>query len=208
MQGRTVKSRASPPTEPEEPRLRLLEGLAMAVSEHGYATTTIADIVKHARASKRTFYEHFADKEECFLALYAEASSMLQKGVDQALRAPAPSWEAQLAAGLDVYLTALESNPALTRACLLEIQAAGPRALELRLRGHARIAALLRAFVERTRVDHPTLRPLSVAMATAVVGGIDELLLVSVEAGAKSRLTEIRETAAELMRAVLGVRAG
>ncbi|CAN5924150.1 TetR/AcrR family transcriptional regulator [soil metagenome] len=187
-------------------RLRLLEGFAVAVSEHGYATTTIAHIVKHARVSKRTFYEHFAEKEECFLALYEEAAELLRKGVEQALRAPAASWEAQLDAGLDSYLTALESNPALTRVCLLEIRAAGPRALELRLRGRARFAAMLRAFVDRSRAAHPRLRPLSAAMATAVVGGLDELILDSVEAGAKSRLTETRETAADRIRAVLGVR--
>jgi AcrR family transcriptional regulator len=187
-------------------RLRLLEGFAAAVSAHGYATTTIAHIVKNARVSKRTFYEHFADKEECFLALYAEAGEIVRREVEQALRAPAASWEAQLDAGLDAYLNALERNPALTRACLVEIQAAGRRALELRLRGRAKFAAALRAFVERTRVDHPRLRPLSAPMATAVVGGIDELLLVNVEAGAKARLTELRETASELIRAVLGVR--
>jgi len=122
-------------------RLRLLAGFAAAVSQRGYATTTIA----HMR------------------------------------------------------------DPALTRSCLLEIQAAGPRALELRLRGRAKFAGVLRAFVERTRVEHPRLRPLSAAMATAVVGGVDELLLVNVEAGARSRLTELRGTASELIRAVLGV---
>jgi AcrR family transcriptional regulator len=207
MQGSpSTKSAVRSPVRPEAPdihRLRLLEGFSAAVSERGYASTTIAHIVKHARVSKRTFYEHFADKEECFLALYAEATEILRKGVEHALRAPAASWQQQLEAGLDAYLSALEENPALTRACLLEIQAAGPRALELRLRGHAKFAALLREFVERTRKKHPELRPLSEAMATAVVGGIDELLLVNVEASAKSRLTELRETATELMRAVL-----
>ncbi len=185
-------------------RLRLLEGFAAVVSERGYATTTIAQIVKHARVSKRTFYEHFADKEECFLALYEEAAELLRLGVEQALLAPASSWEQQLDAGLDSYLTALESNPVLTRVCLLEIRAAGPRALELRLRGRARLAAMLRAFVERTRREHPEqLRSLSEAMATAVVGGIDELLLENVQPGAKSNLSETRATAAELIRAVV-----
>lgn len=203
MQGATDETSGEPGEEADRRRLRLLEGFAASLSERGYASTTIADIVKNARVSKRTFYEHFADKEACFLALYAEAIEILIEGVDQALRTPGLSWQAQLDAGLDAYLTALEANPALTRACLLEIQAAGPRALELRLRGHARFAALLRSFVERTRAEHPDLRPLSPAMATAVVGGIDELLLVNVQASAKSRLTELRETAAELMRAVL-----
>ena len=189
--------------EPDVYRLRLLEGFAAAVSERGYAATTIADIVKAARVSKRTFYEYFADKEECFLALYAEASSLLRRGVEAALRLPVASWEEQLESGIDAYLTALEQNPRLTRAILKEIQAAGPRALALRLRGRAKFAHVLRAFVERTRVQHPELRPLSAAMATAIIGGIDELLLVNVEASAKSRLTEIRETAGELIRSVV-----
>jgi len=191
---------------PDVHRLRLLEGFSAAVSERGYPSTTIAHIVKHARVSKRTFYEHFADKEECFLALYAEATEILRKGVEHALKVPAASWQKQLEAGLDAYLSALEENPALTRACLLEINAAGPRALELRLSGHAKFATLLREFVERTRKKHPELGPLTPTMATAIVGGIDELLLVNVEAGLTSRLGEIRETAVELLRAVIGVR--
>jgi AcrR family transcriptional regulator len=186
-------------------RLRLLEGLATAVAEHGYSATTIAHIVKNARVSKRTFYEYFHDKEECFLALYAEATELLRQGIELAFHTPAVTWQKQLEAGLEAYLSPLEANPALTRACLLEIQAAGPRALEMRLRGHAKFASMLRAFVERTRVEHPALRPLSASMATAVVGGLDELLLVAVERGAKSRLTELRETATELMHAVLGM---
>jgi AcrR family transcriptional regulator len=204
MQGPARRKAEPPAEEPGIHRLRLLEAFAAAVSERGFAVTTIADIVKSARVSKRTFYEHFADKEECFLALYAEATDLIIAGVEQALRAPAASWEEQLAAGLDAYLSALEENPVLTRACILEIQAAGPRALELRLAGHGKFASLLCQFVERTRKRHPRLRRLSMPMATAVVGGIDELLLVNVQAGAKSHLTELRETAGELMRAVLG----
>ena len=140
MQGVADRKVVEPP---DVHRLRLLEGFAAAVSEHGYATTTIAHVVKNARVSKRTFYEHFVDKEECFLALYAEAAEILRSVVEHALGLPAASWEEQLDAGLDAYLAALESNPALTRACLLEIQAAGPRALELRLRGRAKFAAVL-----------------------------------------------------------------
>ncbi|HVH43596.1 MAG TPA: TetR/AcrR family transcriptional regulator [Labilithrix sp.] len=210
MQGPAQREPARGAEETDSYRLRLLEGLAAAVLERGYAKSTIADIVKNARVSKRTFYEHFADKEECFLALYEAAIDFLIQGIDHALRAPAKSWEAQLEAGLDAYLAPLETNPTLTRACLLEIQAAGPRGLEYRLRGHERFALLLRSFVERIRSDHPELRPLSASMATAVVGGIDELLLLEHRSvrgssvSADARLTELRETATELIRAVIG----
>ena len=60
-------------------RARLTGGLAAAIAEKGYAAVTIADVVRHARVSKRTFYEHFADKEACFLALYAETSDELHR---------------------------------------------------------------------------------------------------------------------------------
>jgi AcrR family transcriptional regulator len=48
-------------------RRRLLEGLAESITERGYRDTTIADIVRHARTSKRTFYQEFSSKEECFI---------------------------------------------------------------------------------------------------------------------------------------------
>ena len=60
-------------------RARLTGGLAAAIEEKGYAAVTIADVVARARVSKRTFYEHFADKEACFLALYSETSDELLK---------------------------------------------------------------------------------------------------------------------------------
>ena len=50
-------------------RVRLLDGLAASIAEHGYRTTTVADIVRHARTSKRTFYSQFPDKEQCFIEL-------------------------------------------------------------------------------------------------------------------------------------------
>jgi AcrR family transcriptional regulator len=61
----------------DTPRLRLVSALATAATEKGYAATTIADIVRHARVSKRTFYEHFTDKEACLLAGYQHVSDLL-----------------------------------------------------------------------------------------------------------------------------------
>jgi AcrR family transcriptional regulator len=48
-------------------RDRLLDGLTASIGERGYRDTTVADIVRHARTSKRTFYEQFASKEECLI---------------------------------------------------------------------------------------------------------------------------------------------
>jgi AcrR family transcriptional regulator len=185
-------------------RVRLLQGFADAVSEHGYAAVTIADIVRHARMSKRTFYEHFADKEACFLATYVAATTIVLANAAAAFEVyKNERWEMQLEASIDAYVTALESNPALTRACLVEIHAAGPRALERRREVHAAFAKMLRSFARRTAKTHPAVQTITEEMATAVVGGINELLVVQVERGEQNRLPTLRGTAFALMKAVL-----
>lgn len=189
----------------EEPHAaRILEGFTAALAEKGYAPTTIADIVAKARVSKRTFYEHFEDKEACLLAAYRAATSGMMAAMAAAYEANASRpWPEQVEAVIDAYVTVLESRPSLTRTCLVEMAAAGPRALELRREVHEAFARQLRAFVDRARKQHPEVQPISAPLATAIVGGIDELLLAQVERGAQHRLASLRETASELLGAVL-----
>jgi AcrR family transcriptional regulator len=183
-------------------RGRLIEGLAAAIAEKGYAAATIADIVAHARVSKRTFYEHFSDKETCFLVSYQVASDRALAAVASAVDPDRPSLE-QIDVAARAYMGVLEENPALTRAFLLEIHAAGPRAMKLRRQILEQFAAMLRNLVQVGRKQHPELRPLSPAMSTALVGGINELVLVALEKGRAGSLRELAGTAAELVRAVL-----
>ena len=58
-------------------RQRLLDGLAASIGEQGYRETTVADIVRHARTSKRTFYGEYSSKEECFIELLAAGNREL-----------------------------------------------------------------------------------------------------------------------------------
>lgn len=183
-------------------RVRLLEGLAAAITEKGYAATTISDIVRHARVSKRTFYEHFEDKDACFLASYTAASEETLRKIATAA-APGLPWKERLHAATLAYLDALEARPEVTRTYLLEIHAAGARALQLRREVHQRFAEQLRGLVQTARGEHPELRALSPAMATALVGGINELVLVAAEKGRAGQLRELADTAVELVRAVL-----
>lgn len=183
-------------------RGRLLLGMAAALVEKGYAAVTIADIARHARVSKRTFYEHFADKQQCFLAVYADASDRLFHLVDEA--APADrDWHEQVGVAVRAYLSALQVEPALTRTMLLEIQSAGQEALRLRRRGQQRFAALLTERVASGLHGHPARRPISPAMATAVIGGINELVLEAVEQGRADQLTELDAVVIQFVRAVL-----
>jgi AcrR family transcriptional regulator len=190
------------PNPGEASRVRILGGLGASIAERGYAATTIADIVRHARVSKRTFYEQFSDKEACFLDLYSQTSDELLALIAAAASGDAP-WEQRLEAAARAYFERLGAEPALSRAALVEIQAAGPRALRLRRDVQRRYAELLQALSAQAAAELPGLRPLSDALATAVVGGLNELMLEAVEAGHEARLGELAGTATELIRAVL-----
>src|SRR6201999_2341360 len=66
-------------------RLRLLDGLAASIGARGYRATTVADIVRHARTSKRTFYDQYASKEQCFLELLLADNDKLGESIRAAV---------------------------------------------------------------------------------------------------------------------------
>lgn len=187
--------------ESDRHRLQLIEGICRAVEGSGYAATTIADIVGHARVSKRTFYENFDDKEECFLAAYQVLADRTMRAMASAVDGAQP-WDQQVEAAVRAYVAALEARPALTRACFLEIHAAGARGLTLRRQVLARFAELFRAFVERNR--RCGLRAISTPMAITIVGAINEMMLLAAER--KSCVTDVAQTAVELVWSVVSPR--
>jgi AcrR family transcriptional regulator len=182
-------------------RQRVIEGFAEAISAKGYSSITIADVVRYARVSKRTFYEHFADKDECFLAAYEDACAQILGAIALAVD-PGASWEKQIKSAVNAYLLGLESRPALARTFLLEIQAAGPRALKARRKAHERFADQIRGFVDEARRRDTSLKPLPPLVAAALVGGINELVLLNLEAGA-SKFTGLADAAERFAFAVL-----
>ena len=138
---------------------------------------------RHARVSKRTFYEHFADKEACFLALYSETSDELLELIAEAAAGAGGPGRSGSAPPRARTSSALAAEPELIRAALLEIQAAGPRARELRREVQRRYAEQLRALSVAAAAEEPGIRALTPALATAVVGGLNELMLEAVEDG-------------------------
>jgi AcrR family transcriptional regulator len=182
-------------------RARLTAGLAAAIADKGYAAATIADVVANAHVSKRTFYEHFADKEACFLALYAETSDALLEVIADAVARTGAGWDERLATAARAYFERVAAEPALIRTGMIEIQAAGPAARRLRREVQRRYADMLRTLSEEAAAEEPGIAPLSPVLATAVVGGIDELMLEAVEEHAD--MGALAEAAIELIRAVL-----
>jgi AcrR family transcriptional regulator len=181
-------------------RRDLADGLADAITDKGYAATTIADIVARARVSKRTFYEHFADKEACLMALYEQSSDQLLAVVGHAVR-DAPTAADAIRDGVNAYLAGLQAMPTVARTLLVEIQAAGPSAFQLRQRMLRRFADQLVALVAKS----PELPPLAPDLAIALVGGINELTLQVVDpyAAADASFTALTATVEQLVHAVL-----
>lgn len=195
---------ASPAHAPvADVRTRLLAGLAAALEEHRLVDVTMNDIVGHARTSKRTFYEHFADKEDCFLALYRRACDALEAAQAEALDPAAPVRE-QITLLTRVYLRTLAAAPAVSRAALSDIFGGGDACLAARREQHDRYAAALRAFFVRARELQPDagIRPISIETAAALVGGINELVLREFDAGRADRLEELAPTIDDVVGSV------
>jgi AcrR family transcriptional regulator len=162
-------------------RTRLLEAVGRAVAEKGYGAATIDDIVRGASVSKKTFYEHFRDKEECFLAAYDAASDELFDHVSAA-RGTQKEWVEHIRAGIRAYLRWLAGDPALARVFLIEVGAAGPRAAEHRERARDRFADLMMRGHQRA---DPSMQ-LPPEVYQALVAAVDDLVV-----------RRIRETGAE-----------
>lgn len=121
-------------------RQRLLAAAAAVVDELGYAQTTVAHVTDRARVSRRTFYELFANRDECLLAVLEEALAAVGGELEVADLARL-AWRERMRRGLEVILGFLDREPVLARVCLVQALHGGPRVLELRNRVLGRLAA-------------------------------------------------------------------
>ena len=171
-------------------RARLLAAVAEVVADRGYAAATIAEISRSAGVSPKTFYEHFDDKLDCYLAAYDQFANVLLARIGAALDADAP-WDEFVGAALSAYLGTLEREPEVARAFLVEIDAAGALARRRRRTAYAQFAALLQARHEETRRLDPTLGPLPERAYLGLVHGVRALVCDALGARRRPRLVEM-----------------
>jgi AcrR family transcriptional regulator len=192
---------ASPDTTAElgaAHRRRLLDGLAASIREKGLVATQVSDIVRHARASRRTFYNEFADKEACFLALAEELSAGMFTVIAEAV-GQASSWEDQVDRGVDAYLGMLSADPALAVTFAVELATLGATGQQLHRRGLERYADLIVAASDPVRTAG--LRPVSRHTAIMLIGGLNELVELALANG--EPLEQLAPTAKATIKAVL-----
>jgi len=163
-------------------RRRLLDGLAASIEEHGYRETTVADIVRHARTSKRTFYDHFSTKEECFVELHSTHNEDMVVVVRDAVDPTAP-WREQVRQAVTVYARTIDATRAITLSWIRELPALDEEARLLLRSGLDRFALMIGGLTNGPRFRDAGLKPLSPSAAIILVGGLNELTAQMVEDG-------------------------
>src|SRR4029077_21137123 len=152
-------------------RGRLAGAMIEAIAEHGYPAPRVADVISRAGVSRKTFYEHFANKQECILVTYDLVADAGLRRVESAYR-EAEGWPERVEAAIRALFEAAIGNPGALRLSLLEIAAVGPAGIDRRERTIARYESFVREALELApggeRLSETTLR--------AIVGGLSRVL--------------------------------
>ncbi len=180
-----ARGRHAPPPEVRlaRQRQRLLRAAALEFSQRGYAGASAESISRRAAMSKATFYEHFANKEECMLSLFDLAAQVVREAMASAAQSAPSDARERIKAATRAFLTVLSEHPDFAQTLLVEIIGAGPRAAQHRdqiLQAFADVlvaendAAARRGLIGRFASPHD---------AFAVVGAIVELVSRQVRLG-------------------------
>jgi AcrR family transcriptional regulator len=153
------------------------------VASRGYPETRVVDVIGVAGVSRKTFYELFESKEDCFLAAYdVLLGNLLGETTDAFEARSGETWAQRVAAALEVLLDHLAQHPDEARFAIVEVLAAGPRALARRDSALRQFTGLLEAGRGETSIELPGITTLAVA------GGINELLYSEILHGAVAGL--------------------
>jgi AcrR family transcriptional regulator len=167
-------------------RQRLLDGMIDTIGVKGYSASTVSDVIKRAGVSRKAFYEHFANKEECFLAAYDSIAAYGERAISEAFQHAEGLPDSANAALGELFDLALE-RPEAMRVLMVEIGAAGPAGIERRERMAANYEAFLREIlglpVGPGPIPNPVLR--------GVVGGVVHVLYAHLRRGERARLRRL-----------------
>lgn len=167
----------------ESQRGRILQAMVEVVSERGYPETRVVDVIELAGVSRKTFYELFSSKEDCFLATYDMLLATLLGDTARGFQSKAGApWAERIAAGLGELLGDLAEHPDEARFAIVEVLAAGPKALARRDAALRQFTGFLDAGRAETSVELPGITSLSIA------GGVNELLYSEILHGATASL--------------------
>jgi AcrR family transcriptional regulator len=163
-------------------RDRLIDGLGASIGERGYRDSTVADIVRHARTSKRTFYEQFASKEECLIELLRRNNENLIATIRASVD-PEADWQLQIRQAASAYVDHIASRPAITLSWIREAPALGAAAVPLHRLAMEHLTDMLVDLSDSPGFRRAQLPPISRPVALILLGGLRELTALFVEDG-------------------------
>jgi AcrR family transcriptional regulator/DNA-binding MarR family transcriptional regulator len=168
-------------------RVRILMAMAEVAAERGAGQASVAHIVSRAGVSRRTFYDLFEDREDCFLGTFDEIVARASVPVLAAYRAEG-RWRERIRAGLLALLVFFDEEPALARFAVVEALAAGPRALERR----GEILDRLVRVVDEGRSERPVRAPEAPPLAAeGAVGAVLAVVHRRLAMGGQAPLTDL-----------------
>ena len=185
-------------------RRRLLTATAESITDVGYPQTTVAEIVRRARASRRTFYEHFPDREAALVALLTEHNVAMVQAISGSVDPGAP-WELQVRQAIHTWIDRAEAEPALVVSWIRDVPALGAAARSLQRRAMAGFIDIVRALSDTAGLREAGIEPLSQTRAVLLIGGLRELTAMTVEDG--GRLRDVAEDVVESAIALIRPRA-
>ncbi|MFE7801008.1 TetR/AcrR family transcriptional regulator [Nocardia sp. NPDC057440] len=203
-----TRTEPAPSTSTDAPagpghRRRLLDGMAVAVRERGYRDSTVADVVRNARTSRRTFYEHFASKQDCFIALLSERNTETIQQIDAAVDSHAP-WRTQVRQAIEAWIHFSQEDPTITLSWIRVVPALGEDARQLQRETGDAFVDLIQKLTSTTEFTDASLHPPTRQVATILLGGFRELMARTVEDG--GRIADIIDVAVESAIALVGPR--
>jgi len=154
-------------------RERLIVAMLNAVSELGYLQTNVQDVIDRAGVSRPTFYEHFSNKEDCFLAAFDTSAARLRKTLEAAVRKGGGVWRDRVRHGLEALLKFASREPMTARAMVVEARAASAAAVKRRVELMDEFARCLH---EQACELLPSVESQTVVTASGIVGGVESLL--------------------------------
>lgn len=158
-------------------RGRLLLAMISVVGERGWNATRLSDVVAKAGVSRQAFYQHFENKDACFIEAFRVGIPELFKPIDAtAADLPDEDWQDMVAAFWHAYVQTLTDMPGLARALHVEMLRASDQVAELRAELFALLAERMRLVYERGRRQDPTLPELPRELHALIIGGLDELV--------------------------------
>jgi len=184
-------------------RQRLLDALEESIAEDGYAKTTVAGIVRRARTSRRTFYEHFDSREACFVALLTDANAEQVRQISAAVDPSAP-WRSQVRQAVEAWISSGESRPALMLSWIRDVPSLGTAARRLQRDAMENFIEMVQALGGTEEFRSAGVGPVSRQRIIMLLGGLRELTAITVEEG--GRMSDVTEEAVEASIALLSPR--